>query len=75
MSDQSQPMPQPGEEDVTRAVIDDLRRRERKGIETYGTPLQTHNGRDALRDAYEEVLDLAQYLKQAIMEREGETYA
>jgi hypothetical protein len=40
------------------------------GIETYGTPLESHNGRDALQDAYEEALDLACYLKQAMIERE-----
>ena len=37
----------------------------------YGTALQPHNGRDALLDAYEEALDLAMYLKQAIVERDG----
>jgi hypothetical protein len=29
-----------------------------------------NNGRDALLDAYEEALDLACYLKQAILERD-----
>lgn len=38
------------------------------GTATYGEPLQTHNGRDALVDAYQEALDLLQYLKQAEME-------
>jgi len=28
------------------------------------------NGRDALKDAYEEALDLAMYLKQAMIERD-----
>lgn len=32
--------------------------------------LQPHNGRDALRDAYEESLDLVCYLRQAIEERD-----
>lgn len=41
------------------------------GIKTYGTPLQPHNGRDALRDAYEEALDMACYLRQAMYERDG----
>lgn len=68
-----QPMPKPGKESVTEAVMADLRAREQKGIATYGTTLQTHNGRDALQGAYEEALDLAQYLKQAIMERDGVT--
>jgi hypothetical protein len=51
-------------------VIADLQVRLAVGIERYGTPLQAHNGRDALRDAYEEALDLACYLRQAIEERD-----
>ncbi len=47
----------------------DLEKREELGIERYGTSLRPHNGRDALRDAYEEALDLACYLKQARVER------
>ena len=35
------------------------------------TSLQAFNGRDALRDAYEEALDLCQYLRQALYERDG----
>jgi hypothetical protein len=34
------------------------------------TPLQPHNGRDALADAYQEALDLVVYLRQEIAERE-----
>jgi hypothetical protein len=43
------------------------------GLKRYGTLLQPFNGRDALRDAYEEALDLAQYLRQAIEERDALT--
>lgn len=43
--------------------------RVRKGEAQYGEPLTTHNGRDALLDAYEEAMDLALYLKKALMER------
>lgn len=32
-------------------------------------PLQAHNGRDPLVDAYQEALDLVVYLRQAIEER------
>ena len=53
-------------------LIADIRDRTRVGVETYGTPLQPHNGRDALQDAYEEALDLCFYLKQALMERQKE---
>jgi hypothetical protein len=52
-------------------VASDLREREAQGIRTYGQPLYANNGRDALRDAYEEALDLACYLRQALEERDG----
>lgn len=64
-----QPMPTQGRESVTEALIADIRAREAKGIATYGASLRSWNGRDALRDALEEALDLAQYIKQAAMER------
>ncbi len=51
-------------------VIDDIVKRKEHGIKKYGTALQPNNGRDALQDAYEEALDLCQYLKQAIIERD-----
>lgn len=51
-------------------VIADIEIRKQVGMQRYGTFLQPHNGRDALRDAYEEALDLCQYLKQALMERD-----
>lgn len=52
-------------------VLADIGERDRIGQRTYGTRLQAHNGRDALRDAYEEALDLAIYLRQAIAERDS----
>ena len=52
-------------------VIMDMAARDQVGRERYGVPLQPHNGRDALRDAYDEALDLCAYLRQAIMERDG----
>lgn len=54
-------------------VMADMAERIANGAEQYGEPLTTGNGRDALQDAYEEALDLALYLKQAIMEREAAT--
>lgn len=51
-------------------VRDDLVAREQLGRENYGTSLYPHNGRKALQDAYEEALDLACYLKQALIEQE-----
>ena len=66
-----QPMPSIGQEDVLPQVIRDLEARTEYGVKTYGHPLQTFNGRDALVDAYQEALDLAQFLCQLIMEREN----
>jgi len=42
--------------------------RQKIGLETYNTPLQPFNGRDALKDAFEEFLDGACYLRQAVYE-------
>lgn len=61
--------PQPGQDDVWPYVLDDIRQRVEFGREKYGTVLQTHNGRDALWDAYQEAIDLVMYLRQAILER------
>jgi len=64
-----QPAPQASEGDVWALIIHDMSQRRQGGIEKYGTPLQPHNGRDALVDAYQEALDLVVYLRQAIEER------
>ena len=55
--------------EITPLVCADLIRRSDAGEREYGEPLRTDNGRDALQDAYEEALDLACYLKQALVER------
>lgn len=60
---------------ISDLVCVDLRYRKQEGIKKYGTPLQANNGRDALQDAYEEALDLAQYIKQTIVERDNERKA
>lgn len=52
-------------------VMNDMAARDLQGREKYGVPLQPHNGRDALVDAYQEALDLCVYLRQAIFERDG----
>lgn len=67
-----QPLPTPTSGPSIHSLVRaDLDSRERLGIQRYGTALQANNGRDALRDAYEEALDLACYLRQAIAERDG----
>ena len=75
MSDQRslsspEPMPIPvSSRPIWELVIEDMQDRDRMGREKYGTPLQAHNGRRPLVDAYQEVLDLAVYLRQSIEER------
>lgn len=51
-------------------VLADLTNRALEGKEKYGEPLLANNGRNALWDAYQEALDLAMYLRQAIEEQE-----
>jgi len=52
-------------------VTADMKVRDEVGLHRYGTRLQAFNGRDCLIDAYQEALDLACYLRQAIFERDG----
>lgn len=67
----SQPMPTRNDhEDIQSMVIDDIGARRLIGIRRYGTALQPNNGRDALVDLYEELLDACMYIKQAIVERD-----
>lgn len=69
MSEQVDPTPN-ASRPVWELVIDDMQARDHAGRAKYGTPLQAHNGRDQLRDAYEEALDLAVYLRAAMIERD-----
>jgi len=50
-------------------VVEDMKERDRMGRRKHGTPLQAHNGRNPLIDAYQEALDLVVYLRQAIEEQ------
>lgn len=50
------------------AVTASLRERKRLGLERYGSALQAHNGRDALRDLREELEDAVVYCRQVIEE-------
>ena len=54
--------------DVAELVKKDIELRVQHGEKEYGQRLHPFNGRDALIDAYQEVLDLAMYLRQAIYE-------
>jgi len=71
MADQPPPIPNNGRPAIWDLVIADMKARDQVGRERYGTPLQAFNGKDALLEAYQEALDLAVYLRQAIEEREN----
>lgn len=71
-----QPLPTPnGHPDIQSQVIADIEERRQVGISRYGTALQPFNGRDALRDLYEELLDGAMYVRQAMVERDAAVLA
>lgn len=72
--DQPPPVAHADQPAIHDLVAADLAARRSLGTERYGTPLQPHNGRDALRDAYEECLDQACYLRQAIEERHSPAF-
>ena len=68
--DQPPPVPSSGP-CIWDLVIGDMRARDYIGRARYGTPLRPGNGRDALVDLYEELLDAVVYARQAIFERDG----
>lgn len=55
--------------DVCTLVKADLDARIELGAKRYLERLQTFNGRDAIMDAYQEILDLAVYLRQYLEEQ------
>jgi hypothetical protein len=69
-----QPLPRPNDlPQIADLVKADIDARRAKGVETYGVALQPMNGRSALQDLYEELLDGAHYVRQRI-EEENEYY-
>lgn len=67
--DQPLPRPNPDAPDMQTLVIADVEQRRAVGIERYGQGLKPHDGRDNLRDLYEELLDAAIYCRKQIYER------
>jgi len=67
-------------ESVVRTIVEmvrvDLEERAKLGEKKYGARLTVeepcHNDKSALQNAYEEVLDLACYLKKELMDKEGQ---
>jgi hypothetical protein len=70
-----QPLPTGGRECVQNRLIQAIQERRDLGVARYGQPLMTHNGRDALQDAWEEAVDLTVYLTQLRMEADDRTEA
>jgi hypothetical protein len=58
-------------EHVKDLILADMLDRNAEGIAKYGIPLMTHNGRDAMIDLYQELLDAAVYCKQILLESPG----
>ena len=56
--------------DIFVMVKKDLDARNALGWIAYGRPMEPFDGRDSLKDAYEEALDMVMYLKKAMVERE-----
>ena len=51
---------------ITTSVMEDLKSRADRGLQKYNTTLGENNHQNMLQHAYEEALDLAQYLKKEI---------
>jgi hypothetical protein len=60
-----------GDVEILPLVLADLKERSDTGIKKYGEPLKANNGRDALVDVYQEILDAAMYIRQKIYEERG----
>lgn len=54
------------QDDITWSVMEDLKSRADVGLKKYNTTLGENNHQNMLQHAYEEALDMAQYLKKEI---------
>lgn len=70
-----EPCPHQGMDPVFPELLNTIGHRVLMGVEKYGQPLRTHDGRDHLMDAFQEIIDAAMYLQAAIMEREDDETA
>jgi len=69
---QPEPAPTNGTAVVANLVLADINQRIVDGQQKYGTKLMTHNGRDALQDLYQELIDAVFYIRQELEEREND---
>jgi hypothetical protein len=71
----NQPMPKDGKEIVMPHLVKEFNQmaelRYKVGLERYGKPLQTFNGRDSGQDLVEELFDACIYAKQLRMEHQS----
>lgn len=51
---------------ITKLVMEDLKSRADRGLQKYNTTLGDNNHQNMLQHAYEEALDMAQYLKKEV---------
>lgn len=65
-----EPAPKGTGKKVINEVVMDLKARSCMGEKKYGTPLRTFNGRNAMMDLYQELLDSVMYAKQVLIEME-----
>ena len=54
---------------ITDLVVEDIRERAEMGRKKYGRALLPNDGRDSMRDLYEELLDAVQYLRKEMEEK------
>lgn len=60
--------------DIPSLVQQDIEARAKQGQEHYGTRLRAYNGRKAIVDLYQELLDAVVYLRQFIEEHPEHAY-
>jgi len=60
------------ERSITTMVIEDILQRDKDGYDKHGRPLTANTYKYNLQEAYEEALDLAQYLRAEIEKRNNE---
>lgn len=70
ITSKEQPAPHGSGEPIVERVKADLEERAQKGERAYGERLKANNGRDALVDLYQELLDACCYCRQMIEERD-----
>jgi hypothetical protein len=66
--ERDQPLPVPGKVDVQLYLMKAIAARRDHGTRKYGRPLESNNGRVALLDLWEELLDALSYLTQTLVE-------